>query len=181
MAEVFEVPPGGVARVRVGFSHTRGFWLFLSKVIMWATRRPYSHVFFLLEGAEGFRGQPCVFEASGSSVHLVPWSTYQAKNVVVKLVDPPRPLDRGLDAAFLKLGESFDDAGLVGMSWVLLMRRWLHHNVPNPLRSQSEMWCSELAAFVFQQSGNYPLAENIPVFDVSTRDIETLLELQGVT
>jgi len=166
--------------VRVGFSHANGFWSFLSRIIMAATGRPYSHVWLLLDGPDGFRGRAVVMEDSLEGFRVVPYDGYGVGKTIVKVVVPPYPLDKGVDQAVNWLGGRYDTPGLVGMAWVIAFRKWFKKKVRNPFRNSHAMWCSEAVASVIQASGNYPNAADIDPSRMGPEDVDDLLALKAV-
>jgi len=142
--------------IRVGFSRATGIWSFLSWMICTATKRPYSHCWFLLEGEDGIRDTAVVFESSyHGGLHMVPWAGYEVGKEIVKIVTPPIPLDLGLDELVGHLGTGYDVPGLFGEGWRIIMREWFKRKVANPLASSKQMWCSEAVAFAIQKC-SYP-------------------------
>lgn len=73
---------------------------------------------------------------------------------VVRLYAPPAGVDLkvGLKDLRVVLGAGYDVGGLVGMMWVLLMRK-LGRQVQNPLQSNRRFFCSEIVDLVCARSG----------------------------
>lgn len=167
--------------ISVGFSYSTGFRGLLSKVIMWVTKRPYSHVWFLLEDDDAVRGVPMVLEASNEGgVHFIPWEGYKKGRVIVKVVTPPFPLDQGLDYVVKQLGENYDYTGLVGQGFVILLKRWFRVKIKNPLRSAHASWCSVLVLLGIQHSEGYDNAKKLDPEASDPGTVDDVLALQQV-
>lgn len=166
--------------IRVGFSHGKGFRGLFSRIIMKFMGRPYSHTWLLLDGPHGFRGNSVILESTLEGFRLVPYETYDKTNVIVKIIDPPFPLDSGVDKSISLLGEEYDTPGLFGMIWVILFRKWFHKKIRNPFRNSHSMWCSEAVAFIIKSSENYPNAVDIDPGRMSPEDVEDLLALKTI-
>lgn len=165
--------------IRVGFSHANGFWSFLSRTIMWFTQRPYSHCWLLLDGEDGFRGKAVVMEASIEGYRIVPFEGYGVGKTIIKIVTPPMPFKReAVDDAVFRLGAKYNTLGLIGDSWVIMMRRWFHKKVRNPLAVAGAMYCSEAVATIMKESGNYPAARDIDVTRQTPGDVDDMLALR---
>jgi hypothetical protein len=76
------------------------------------------------------------------------------ENKVVRLYLPPPGVDLNVGLAKLRylLGEKYDVGGLVGMAWVLLLRKF-GKKVANPLQSKRAVFCSEIVDMVLDRSG----------------------------
>jgi len=167
--------------IRVGFSHANGIWSFLSKIIMWVTKRPYSHCWFLLEGEDAIRGVPMVLEATEKGgLHLVPWVGYEVGKTIVLIKTPPFPLTEGVNFLMNQLGSGYDIGGLIGQSWVIAMKRWFKIKAKNPLRSARAMWCSEAVIVGIQHSTGYDNAKNLDPERSTPGDVADVLDLQQV-
>ena len=167
--------------IRVGFSHANGFWSFLARIIMSATGRPYSHVWFVIDGEDCVRGVPMVLEATEhGGLHLVPWVGYDVGKTIVKIVTPPFPLNKGVDFLMNQLGTSYDILGLVGQGWVVMMKRWFKVKAKNPLRSARAAWCSEVVIQAIQHSEGYDNARNLDAERSTPGDVDDVLALQQV-
>ncbi len=161
--------------IRVGFSHSVGFWSILSRIIMKVTSKPYSHCWFLLDGDDGIRGVPVVLEENKDGLHFVPWSKYDHGKKIVKILTPTIPLDPGVDSMIHKLGEEYDFAGLIGQGWVVFMKRWMKRKVKNPLRSANRMWCSEAIVLAMRKSPGYNRALLVDPEVSTPGDVEDLI------
>jgi hypothetical protein len=148
--------------IQVGFSHKTGFWSFLSKFIMWATGRPFSHCWLLLDEEHSFLGVPVVIEESEQGgLHAIPWAGYDRDKVIFAILTPPQSLEPGVKDLLSKLGTGYDFAGLVGEGVVVAFLKILKRKIKNPLRVASRLWCSEAVAYVMTKSPGYEnLAQN---------------------
>lgn len=162
--------------IKVGFSRAVGFWSFLSVIIRKVTGRPYSHVWLLLDGNDGVRGVPVVLESNEhGGLHMVPWDGYGVGKVIVKIVDPPIPLDAGVDVLIHRLGTGYDVPGLFGEGIRIMFKEWFKRKIANPLRNSKQMWCSEAVAFAIQTC-NYPNMKPDDWQRCTPGDVEDLLE-----
>lgn len=167
--------------IRVGFSHATGFWSFLSRIIMWATKRPFSHCWFLLDDTDCIRGIPMVLEASEKGgLHLVPWVGYGVGKVIVEIKTPPFPVAQGVDFLLNQLGDGYNVGGLIGEGWVIAFQRWFKVKVKNPLRSATSMWCSQAVMVGLQHSDGYDLAKNLDPERATPGDVYDVLSLVPV-
>lgn len=170
--------PVSIRRIQVGFSHTNGFWSLLSRIIMLATGKPYSHCWLFIPN--GILGKDVVLQASKENYAFVEFSSFSASNTIVKIVTPPYPLESGVQAGLEWLGEPYDYTGLAGMLWVLIGRRF-HKKWKNWLAAKGHMWCSESVAAVLKNlPDSYPLAKDIDVTRMGPEDVDALLSGQAV-
>jgi hypothetical protein len=161
--------------IRVGFSRAKGFWAILSKIIMWMTKRPYSHCWLLLEGEDSLRGISMVLEESTDGLRFIPWQGYADKKVVVKIITPPQPLDKGVTDLMQHLGTGYDYPGLLGEGIRIVFQEWFKRKISNPFASSKQMWCSEAVAYAIEKSGFYPNAKPDDWQRCTPADVETLL------
>jgi hypothetical protein len=153
--------------VRIGFSTTNSW---VGRAIRWLTKSTVSHVFLLFE----FAGREWVVEAGWNGVVIIPWSKFQAQNVVVKLIDVPEAYSIDLGRTLDMVGEPYDYSGLLGMTWVMV-GRWLRKKWHNPTQSGKALFCSEMVVILLQQSG-YPGADTLDSHSTSPDDLLKFLE-----
>lgn len=149
--------------VRIGFSTSTAWY---SRVIRWATRAAVSHTFLLLV----LWGREMVLEEGVFGWSLRTRDNFEASgNKIVELVTPHVSIDVAVRQSLDWLGQRYDYAGLVGMSWVMLTR-WLGKMRRNPLASSHAMFCSEAGARILQEAG-YPGAEKLDPPDTTPEDL----------
>lgn len=134
---------------RLAFSTPKSFnpvsWL-----VKKLTGSHVSHVVFVYADADF--GMDMVMEAHELGFRLITLEHFARHNNVVRIVEPRASLNPGLRWAATWLGTSYDFGGLLGMAWVLLMRK-LGRRARNPLQSSRAMFCSEIAVRALQESG----------------------------
>jgi hypothetical protein len=76
-------------------------------------------------------------------------------NAVVRLYAPPPGVDlqTGIAAMRSMLGVNYDFGGLVGMTWVIAMRRIFGKRVRNPFARKTSLFCSEAVDMILDRSG----------------------------
>jgi hypothetical protein len=77
------------------------------------------------------------------------------KNQTVRLYAAPEGYDlrKGIAALKSLLGARYDVGGLIGMVWVLAMRKVFGKRVHNPLARRKSLYCSEIQDKVRDESG----------------------------
>lgn len=137
-----------ISNIRVGFSTTDSL---LSRLIRKLTKQSVSHNFFVVT----MFGVDMVVEASFFGLRATPLVRVQAnKHEQIIILTPQYDLTAGFTRLLYHLGEAYDFNGLLGMAWVML-GRWFGKKWRNPVRSVSEMFCSEAIARAMVWS-NYP-------------------------
>jgi hypothetical protein len=123
----------------------------LQRLIKWGSKSDVNHAFFVLYD-EDFGGWMQVgADAEG-------WRETDAaprlKLPVCRLYAAPAGIDLrvGLKTMRETLGAKYDIGGLVGMAWVILMRRF-GRKVKNPLQRGNKWFCNEIADVVCEKSG----------------------------
>ena len=154
--------------VRVGFS-TRTKNIF-SRLIRWLTGSKTSHTWLLFE--DSFFCLPMVMEATETGFRLIPYDNFKAEgNDIVAVIEPPYPLDEGVQQAARWLGERYDFTGLLG-SVIVLLGRWFKRKWKNPLAASKAMFCSEAVVWVMR-AAKYPGSE---AFDPEATTPQDLLD-----
>lgn len=147
----------------IGFSTSNAWY---SRLIRWATGAKCSHTFLVVP----FMGVQLVLEEGVFGYSARTLSNMQADgSQLVALMVPVVPLESAVAKSFDWLGQRYDYAGLLGMSWVMF-KRWLGKKVRNPFASHRAMFCSESVTKVLQ-AANWPGAAEL---DPSATDPETL-------
>jgi hypothetical protein len=160
--------------IRVGFSTQLKNPL--SRLIRWLTKSKASHAWLLFD--DTFFGLRMVMEATEVGFRILPFSNFQAEgNDIVAIVQPAAPLEDGVMAAGQWLGESYDFAGLLGTSFVLL-GRWLRRKWKNPLASPHAMFCSEAVVRVIQ-AAKYPGSEALVPASTTPQDLLNFFSRTG--
>ena len=122
----------------VGFCGSNGI---LGRIIRWATGGDVNHA-YLLMWSEEFRGWVQLGAEAGG------WVQESAEklrgNAVVR---------NGLALMRERLGDGYDVGGLVGMAWVMFLRRVFGKRVGNPFQAKSKLFCSEAVDLVLHDSG----------------------------
>lgn len=137
--------------IRVGFSRATGFWSFLSWIIRKVTKRPFSHVWLLLDGEDSICGVEMVLESNEhGGLHFVPWTGYSVGKEIVEIVVPPWSLRPGYLALLERLGYGYDFPGLFGEGVRIAWNEWFKRKIANPFRDAHKLWCSEAGAFAIQ-------------------------------
>lgn len=151
---------------RIGFS-TSDAWY--SRIIRRFTKSPVSHTFLLVE----VLGRDLVFEEGPDGFHARTVENFSRGNRIVTIIEPKHPIDTGVEAAFVWLGQRYDYIGLFGMFFVMVAR-WFGRKIKNPMSSASSMFCSEANTRVLQLSG-YPGAETLDPSSTSPADLMEFL------
>lgn len=163
------------APTRIGFSTAKGLPGLVSKVVSFFSGARVSHA-WLLYYDHDFECD-AVMEAHEMGFRLMSFKTFKRKNNVVKVFVPRAPIDHGLVECVAWLGNAYDFAGLIGMSWVMLGRlfkaRWR-----NPFRSKRSQYCSE-AVIRVMKAAKYPGAEKLSPDDSDPGSLLALLEGDG--
>lgn len=154
--------------VKIGFSTRKNNWT--SKIIRWFTRSKVSHVWLLFD--DPIRGQVVMEAERGPGLEETPWEWFP-KDEIVAMVDPIVPLDKAVETAKARLGEKYDVDGLFGMAFVMV-GRWFHVKLRNPLHNSHELFCSEAVAMVLQDAG-YPGMEGKDPTSMSPEDVYELV------
>jgi hypothetical protein len=134
--------------VYVAFSGGTGW---LQRLIKWFSRSDVNHAFLVLWDAD-FGGWVQLGADTGGWIQSP--AEDRLKLPVCRLYAPPPGVDLrvGLKGLRTVLGAGYDVGGLVGMSWVMLMRRF-GRKVKNPLQRSSKWFCSEIVDVVCARSG----------------------------
>jgi hypothetical protein len=141
----------------VGFSTSK------TNPISWVIRKltgsTASHVWLAIDDPLFGR---VVLEASELGYRLYPFERFAKSNTVIRLVEPPAcDMVKGVQSVADLLGTSYDFEGLFGML-VVVVGRWFHRKVRNPLHSSRALFCSEAVARVLVAAGYTPAAELVP-------------------
>lgn len=135
----------------VGFSHSSGI---LSRLIWWIGGRQgkyidlATHAFFYY--TDEHYGPVCL-GAEGNGVIVQSLANFIKEHTILALYRPKGNLPLlWADDLASKLDEHYNLGGLVGMSFVEIMRR-LHHSVRNPTSNRKEVFCSELTIAVIRE------------------------------
>lgn len=140
---------GDRSTVYVAFSGGSGI---LQRIIKWFSRSDVNHAFLVLWDPD-FGGWVQLGADAGG------WIQSPAENrrglKVVRLYSPPAGVDlrKGLADLRSVLGAGYDVGGLVGMAWVLFMRRVFKRKAKNPLQDGRKFFCSEIVDLVLARSG----------------------------
>ena len=118
-----------------------------------------------------------VLEEGETGLRFVPWSTYSKGKKIIKIVTPPKPLDAGVDALMIKLGEGYDFTGLIGQGWVVAWKRWAKRKVKNPFSNADRMWCSEAIVWAMQHCPGYEHSLSVDPEASTPGDVDDLLSL----
>lgn len=153
-------------RARIGFS-TSDAWY--SRIIRRFTKSEVSHTFLLVE----VLGRDLVFEEGPDGFHARTVENFSKGNRIVRVIEPKYPIDAGVEAAFVWLGQRYDYVGLLGMFFVMVAR-WFGKKIHNPMSSASSMFCSEAGARVLQLSG-YPGSEALDPAATTPMDLMEFL------
>jgi hypothetical protein len=123
----------------------------LQRLIKWGSKSDVNHAFFVLYDQD-FGGWVQLGADEGGWVQS-PAET-RLKLPVCRLYAAPPGIDLrvGLAAMRSVLGAKYDIGGLVGMAWVVLMRR-VGRKVKNPLQRGNKWFCNEIADVVCERSG----------------------------
>jgi hypothetical protein len=158
--------------VFVGFSTPRR-WNPLSALIRRMTGSRASHAWLLVEDP-AFELR-LVLEAHSSGFRLVSFTRFVKDNVVVALIEPAHPIEPGLPAAGLWLGEAFDVVGLFGIFLTLVARWFRQRPWRNPFPTARALFCSEAVIRTLQAAG-YPGAERLETEGTSPAALLAFLE-----
>jgi len=159
-----------MSKFRVGFSTSNAWY---SRVIRWFTKAQCSHAFLISQAL----GVTVGIEEGTFGYGIRTLSNMETSgSTIVQVLEAPVVLDDAVAQSFAWLGSRYDYQGLLGMSWVVLMR-WLGKKVKNPLASSRSMFCSESVTRVLQLA-KYPGADRL---DPSATDPETLRKFMLAT
>jgi hypothetical protein len=126
--------------MKITFTTSRAWY---SGLIRWLSHGRASHV---LLGVELF-GREVFMHATVGGIQVTPRERFLHGNRVVAefetKLDVPSDL---LKMAAGHLGEQYDYVGLVGFIWPVMLWRWFHLKVANPLANARGMVCSEFVA-----------------------------------
>ena len=149
--------------IYVGFGYDASSWV--SRAIAWFCKGKISHAFFLLRDPI-FGWVVLGSEARGFyPMTAITWaSTY-----VVDLYAVPG-LEKALAKNAAALGAPYDFRGLIGMTWVMAFKHWLHRRVKNPLTKKGAWFCSAIVDQVMQDAGLSCPADPRAVDPVALRD-----------
>ena len=158
--------------VLVGFSTPRR-WNPLSALIRAMTHSRTSHAWLLVE--DPVFQLRLVLEAHSSGFRLISFTRFVKENVVVALVEPATPVERGLPAAGAWLGESFDVLGLLGIFLTLIARWFRQRPWRNPFPTPSALFCSEAVVRTLR-AARYPGSDMLAAEATTPADLLTFLE-----
>lgn len=155
--------------IAVGFSTSK------SNPISWLIRKltgsKVSHTWLAIDDPLFGR---VVLEASELGYRLYPFARFEQSNTIIALIEPPAcDMVKGVQAVADLLGTAYDVEGLFGML-VVVVGRWFHRKVRNPLRSSKTLFCSEAVARVLLAAG-FPPAAGLNPESATPQDILDLL------
>lgn len=138
-----------LSTILVGFS---GGTSWIGRLIRWFTGGDVNHA-FLAYFDEDTNGWVVLGADTGGWIQT-PFEDLR-RNKVVRLYAPPPGvhLSVGLAAMHGRLGAGYDFGGLLGMTWVLAVRRLLKKRVRNPFAAKKNLFCSEAVDMVLDRSG----------------------------
>lgn len=155
--------------VRVGFSTPKKFNP-ISWIVRKFTKSRCSHAWFLFYNSR--LEMEVVMEAHELGFRIIPYEKFQQDNVVVAVLTPKHPIDKGLVAvAHRYLGTGYDFGGLIGMA-IVKIGQWLKLKWSNPFRGAKSVFCSEAIYRAMQWSPGY---ENLKG-DADSEDPELLMK-----
>ena len=159
---------------RIGFSYGNGLPGLFSKLIMFFTHAPCSHV-WLLYWDHDFDAE-MVMEAH-TTWRLVPFDDFKKKNFIVKIFVPKTSIDAGLKLGGRLLGSRYDVEGLVG-NLIVIVGEWFNRKWHNPFRSARMVFCSEGVLRVMRAAA-YAGVGSFNVNEVRPEHILNVLETDG--
>lgn len=143
--------------VYVCFSRNAGV---LSRLIRWATGANISHA-FLLYRSEELGGWVTLGASAGGWVVMPAEHFLSGSNHVENCLEVGASLRQGIAANRQWLGAPYGLRELIGMAWVVFMRRVFGKQVPNPINYAEGWFCSEIVDKVLCDSGiDLGIAEN---------------------
>lgn len=146
-----------------------------AKLIRWFTRGRASHV---LIGVTLF-GREVFMHANVGGIQVTPRERFLYKNQVVAEFETRQEIPSDLlRMAAGHLGESYDYVGLFGFIWPMMLWRWLHLKVKNPLANARGMVCSEFVARVDTDGLVIPEFRGLDPEDTTPEDLLVLCELE---
>ena len=143
-------------KIRVGFSYRK---LLFSRLLRWAERRPYSHVYIRYK--HPITNQDLILHASGSSIHTLTLENFRDlhHNIIVKEYEIEVSEDKVKDMMsfmFSQSGTPYGNIQLFGMAAVKFMA-FLGKSIKNPLSDKkATMVCSEFCAYILSIGGIVP-------------------------
>lgn len=161
-------------QITIGFSKATAKTAIYSKLIMWALKTPYSHVY--INYNNNFINRVVYFQASHQAVNIMGNEIFLSQETVIKefQFNISDTSFKNIHAFIIdNVGKSYGILSLIGLTWIqiglLLNKKW-----HNPFADAGQTWiCDQLIAAVLNSCENITLPMNIN--DMTPKDVYDLV------